>query len=159
LKRPTAAFGSWFDDMMRLVPVSIVMSGAALEANANELIQGILDGFTSLPVTRGCKLLLKDIKKDRSGSAMDKYRQVTLLLNRVPATGNAGWQDAKLLVNFRNIFLHFKPAWDHEAAIHDSDLVKALKKKVPIYRAYESEFRFPHGFLTYGCAKGPCRVS
>jgi hypothetical protein len=78
---------------------------------------------------------------------------VALLLNRVPATGNAGWQDAKLLVNFRNIFLHFKPAWDHEAAIHDSDLVKALKKKVPIYHAYESEFRFPHGFLTFGCAK------
>ena len=34
-----AEFGPWFDEMMRLVPISVVMAGAALEANANELIQ------------------------------------------------------------------------------------------------------------------------
>ncbi len=35
----TAEFGPWFDEMMMLVPVSVVMAAAALEANANELIQ------------------------------------------------------------------------------------------------------------------------
>jgi hypothetical protein len=39
--------------MMRLVPISVVMAGAALEASANEIIQDILDGFTNLSLTRG----------------------------------------------------------------------------------------------------------
>jgi hypothetical protein len=64
-----ADFGPWFDDMMLLVPVSVVMAGAALEASANEIIQDILDGFTNLSLTGGRKLLLKDLKKDRSGNA------------------------------------------------------------------------------------------
>ena len=38
-----AEFGPWFDAMMRLVPVSVVMAGAALEASANELIRDFLD--------------------------------------------------------------------------------------------------------------------
>jgi hypothetical protein len=37
-----ATFGPWFDEILRVVPVSIVMAGAALEAGANELIQDIL---------------------------------------------------------------------------------------------------------------------
>src|ERR1700730_1423304 len=38
--------------MMRLVPVSVVMAGAAFEANANELIQEILDGSAHLTASR-----------------------------------------------------------------------------------------------------------
>src|SRR2546421_12000980 len=56
----------WFDGMMRLVPVSVVMAGAALEANANELIQDILDGSVHSPPTASCKVLLKDLKDDHS---------------------------------------------------------------------------------------------
>ena len=39
-------FGPWFDGMMQLVPVSVIMAGAALEANANEILQDILDSLT-----------------------------------------------------------------------------------------------------------------
>jgi hypothetical protein len=149
----TAAFGPWFDEMMRLVPVSIVMAAAALEANANELIQDILDGSTTLLPTKGCRLLLVDLKKDRSGSATNRYWRLALLFDKEPDTGTAAWKDAKLLANFRNSFMHFKPAWDHEKATHDSDLVKALKSKVPVCPAYQSNFQFPYGFMTYGCAR------
>ena len=48
--------------------------------------------------------------------------------------------------------MHFKPAWDYED-IHDGNLVKGQKTRIPIYRAYKDRFQFPYGFLTYGCAK------
>ena len=149
----TSEHGPWFDDMLMLVPVSVVMSGTALEANANEIIQDILDGSTGLSITEGRRLLLIDLKKDRSGNSIEKYRQLALLFDKVPSTGGIAWQDAELLVRFRNALMHFKPAWDHETEIHDSKLVKALKSKIPIYRAYESSFQFPYGYITYGCAR------
>jgi hypothetical protein len=145
--------GPWFDEIMLSVPVSVIMAAAALEANANEIIQDIFDGFTELHPAKGCKLLLVDIKKERSGSVMDKYRRLALLLDKQPQGNTQPWQDAKLLVEFRNSFMHFKPAWSYEATTHDGSLVKRLKGKIPIYRAYRANFQFPYGFLTYGCAK------
>jgi hypothetical protein len=147
-----AEFGAWFEEMMRLVPVSVVMAGAALEASANELIQDILDGSTNLSVTKGCKLLLMDLKDERSGNATDKHRKLALLFDKEPETGKVAWQDGELLVKFRNSFMHFKPAWDDEA-IHSGALVKGLKTRMHVARAYQSSFQFPYGFMTYGCAK------
>ena len=151
-KNATSEHGPWFDDMLMLVPVAVVMSGAALEANANEIIQDILDGSTSLPVTESRRQLLLDLKKDRSGNSTDKYRQLALLFEKIPTKGATCWQDAVLLAKFRNELIHFKPAWDHEP-IHDGDVVKALKSKIPPYRAYIVGFQFPFGYMTYGCAR------
>ncbi len=148
-----AEFGPWFEDMLMLVPVSVVMAGAALEANANEIVQDILDGSTGLSVTEGRRLLLTDLKEDRSGSSMDKYRRLALLFDKVPSKGEAAWQDAELLVKFRNALMHFKPAWDHEKDVHDSKLVAALRSRIPVNRAYQSSFQFPNGYMTYGCAR------
>jgi hypothetical protein len=147
----SADHGPWFDHMMRLVPVSVVMAGAALEAGANELIQDIIDG-SILSASKSRKLLLQDLKEDRSGNATEKYRQLALLFDKEPDIGNKYWNDAKLLVRFRNSFMHFKPAWDYED-IHDGALVRGLKTRIPIYRAYKDNFQFPYGFLTYDCAK------
>jgi hypothetical protein len=148
-----APFGPWFDEMVLSVPTSVIMAGAALEACANEVVQDILDGSTGLNCTKGCTLLLEDLKSDRSGNAMDKYRRLALLFDKPPDEGKLPWQNAKDLVLFRNSFMHFKPAWDDESGVHDSKLVQRLKKRVPIARAYLGRFQFPHGFMTYGCAK------
>ena len=149
----TADHGSWFDDMMLWVPVSVVMAAAALEANANELIQDILDGIVSFPLAKGSKLALNNLKNENSGNTCEKYRNLALLFGRKPEMGTAAWQDANLLVKFRNALMHFKPAWDHDEAIHNGGLVKGLKTRIPVYRAYKSGFLFPYGFMTYGCAK------
>ena len=63
-------FGSWFDDMMVWVPVSVTMAGAALEAGANEAIQDILDGLTTLSLNRG--------KKGASQRPLEDNNQETL---------------------------------------------------------------------------------
>jgi hypothetical protein len=76
------------------------------------------------------------------------------LADKEPDKGTTVWQDADLLVKFRNAFMHFKPAWDHEEATRDGKLVEVLKTKIPIYRAYKSgAFIFSFGFMTYGCSK------
>ena len=145
--------GPWFDKMMLFVPVSVVMAGAALEANANEIIQDILDGSTPLSITTPLRLLLTDLKDDRTGNAPEKYRLLSLYFGKEPDQGTVAWQDARLLIQFRNRFMHFKPAWADDKGIHDDKLVNGLKSRIPVYRAYSTNFQFPYGFLTYGCAK------
>jgi hypothetical protein len=148
----TAEFGPWFDEMLLSVPVSIVMGGAALEATANELIQDLLDGSPVFSLTRGCKCLLADLKEDRSGNAIGKFRQLALLLDKEADTGSLAWQDADLLVKFRNSFMHFKPAWDHDS-IHTGKLTEGLKSRIKVVGSWHGNFLFPYGFMTYDCAK------
>ena len=155
-----AEFGSWLDDMLLWVPVSVVMAAAALEARANELIQDILDDaskysgllLTGLSLTDRQKKELENIKACESGNATDKYKQLAILFNKKPEAGRLPWQNAFHLVKFRNHFMHFKPSWDDDN-IHNDDLVKWLKPKIPIVAAYKDNFLFPYGFMTYGCAK------
>jgi hypothetical protein len=152
--RATAEFGSWFDEMLIWVPVSVVMAAAALEAHANELIQNILDDASTkcsgLLLTDRKKL--KNIKACKSGNTTDKYNQLAKLFNKKPEVGRSPWQNAYYLVIFRNHFMHFKPSWDDDN-IHNDDLVKWLRPKIPIIAAYKDKFLFPYGYMTYGCAK------
>lgn len=146
-------FGPWFDQMMMHVPVTVVMSGAALEANCNEIVQDVLDGSASIHLAEGHKALLKDLKRDHSGNALDRYRKLALLLDKAPSPGGQAWRDALDLVRFRNAFMHFKPTWDSETDVHNGGWLGDLKKRVPISPGYQSSFMFPYGFMTYGCAK------
>lgn len=146
-----AEFGAWFDELMQLVPVSTLMAGAALEASANELIQDILDGSAGLLPTKGCSQLLNDLKNERSGQLLNKYRRLALLFDKEPQMGHSAWQNAGYLVDFRNYFLHFKPEWDDEKP--ERNLIKALKPKIGVNRAFATNFQFPYGFITYSCAK------
>ena len=92
-------------------------------------------------------------EKIRAGDQMGKYRTLALILDKIPGTGTAAWQNAVLLFKFRNNFMHFKPAWDHQTDIHDSELVKEIRKRVPVTPAHKPNFVFPYGLMTYGCAK------
>lgn len=152
-----APFGPWFDGMMRCVPVSIVMSGAALEAAANELLQDILDDAARVSLPNSRMKLLAELLEDRSGNAIGKFRKLALLMDYDPDTGTEPWHNGSLLVKFRNEFMHFRPAWDDDD-IHTGGFVQELSKKVPVVEAYKGKFQFPYGFMTYGCAKWAVEV-
>jgi hypothetical protein len=145
----------WFGEMMRLVPVSVVMAGAALEASANELLQDILDGSAKLPLSGSRRKLLTEPKDERSGNSIGKYERLALLLEKEPDTGTKIWENAKLLVEFRNQFMHFKPMIYLDNAPDKHKLAKQLRLiKVPISSAYRNQMiQFPHSFMSYGCAK------
>jgi hypothetical protein len=150
----TSKFGDWYSQVMQSVPVSIVMAGAALEAGANELVQDILDRSTPLVPGLGATLQLKDLKSDRSGNSLGKYRRVAWLFDKKPEEGKQPWQNAATLVMARNALMHFRPIWDQvEVGRADSDLVQALKTAVAIAAPFKSPLTFPHSFMTYGCAK------
>jgi hypothetical protein len=151
----TSKLGRWFDEMMQNVPVSIVMAGAALEVGANELILTILDRSTPLMPGLGASLQLREIKDDRSGNSLDRYRKIAWLFDKDPNKGSTPWQNADTLVHARNNLMHFKPVWeDAGVAIQESKLVAGLKSKVGILQAYTSPaLCFPHSFMTYDCAK------
>jgi hypothetical protein len=138
--------------MMRLVPVSVVMAGAALEVSANEVLRNILDNEYHFQLTASRKKLLEKLKVDRSGNAMGKFQQLALLMDKDPDAGTEPWRNAKLLVRFRNEFMHFRPSRDDDD-VHSGDLVRDLTRKIPVVDAYKGNFLFPHGFMTYGCAK------
>lgn len=70
----------------------------------------------------------------------------------MPNVGTSPWQNADVLVRFRNEFMHFKPSWDDDD-IHSGNWVTEMKNRVPVVDAYKGKFLFPHGFMTYGCAK------
>ena len=138
--------------MMRQVPVSVVMAGAALEASANELLQLIIDAPAQFSLKASRKVLLVDLKDDHSGNAVHKYRRLSLLMDHEPDTGSETWNNARLLVKLRNEFMHFRPAWDDDG-IHTVGFVEDLKRKIQIVDSWKGQLLFPHGFMTYGCAK------
>jgi hypothetical protein len=145
----TSEFGAWFDEVMIHVPVAVVMAAAALEANANEIIQDILDRSPSSPR----RTLLKDLLDKRAGGVMEKYRRLALQLDKLPDQGSSAWRNADLLVRFRNFFVHFKPAWDHPARVHeDSELAKQLAERIPRVSSFKGRM-LPYRFLNYACAK------
>ena len=147
-----ASFGEWFDGMMRQVPVSVVMAGAALEANANEILQDIIDGSSKITISPPRKKLLAGLKEEHIGNATSRCRRLALLLDKDPDTGTEPWHNMSLLVRFRNEFMHFRPTMDDES-VHSAGFVAELRRKIPVVESYEEQFLFPHGFMTYGCAK------
>jgi hypothetical protein len=105
------------------------------------IIQNLLDKLASTQPASVLMKGLKELSRDRSGHAMGKQAR------------SSAWLDAELLFRFRNSFMHSKPGWDDQTDVHNSKLMKELKTRVPVTPSYQSNFMFPYGFLTYGCAK------
>jgi hypothetical protein len=147
-------FGDWYSGMMEYVPVAMIMSGASLEAFANELIEDILTGHTALFVSTEYKSELEKLKADRSRNALVRFKKIGELFGKSVDEGSTTWKGMLLLIDARNFFMHSRPRWDH-IAVSDRDrcLVNGLKARVPIVHAFRQEIIFPHAFMTYGCAK------
>jgi hypothetical protein len=159
LTNDTTKIGPWFEEIMCLVPVSVVMAGAALEANVNEQIQDILDKPAGT-LSDARRLLLTNIKDDRTGNSLDKYLELALLFDKVADKGCSPWEQSKTLVEFRNFFMHFKPAWQHGDEPPQTKLARALSTKLPLAGPYrQTMFTFPHALMTYECAKWSVRTA
>lgn len=147
-----AEHGPWFDQMMVHVPVAVVMSAASIEAAVNEWTKDRIDAQYRRAKKCSEAELLQDLLDDRAGTALTRFRKLCLYVGIVPDQGTSAYENAKWLNEFRNQFMHFKPAWSDEK-VHDGELVQALKKKVAVYAPYRRQFLHPYGFMTYGCAK------
>jgi hypothetical protein len=152
----TTTFGDWYTEMMEAVPVAIVMSGASLEASANELLEDILQGRVSLSVSSGMKKFVEELKADRSGNSLGKFQRIAWIFDKIPDKGCAAWQNAQILVSARNSLMHFRPTFEssEQEDNQESEVAKGLKGRVPVSPVHRSSpLVFPHSFMTYGCAK------
>ena len=137
------------------VPVAVVMFGAALEASANELLQDIIDGKTTLPPkdTENNKEKLSRLLNASAGNAVSRYCRIAELFNRTPPETAHWLQNAHRLVQFRNAFMHFRPAFYPNSTEKHRDLSKELKDHVPMSKSYRApEIQFPYSFMCYACA-------
>jgi hypothetical protein len=101
------------------VLTAIVMSAAALEAAINELFSDSAepDGgrFKALP--SGSRALLADmwskgVPRTARYSTLEKYEICLVLLRRPPMDqSKVQYQNARAVVELRNHFMHFEPAW------------------------------------------------
>jgi DNA-binding transcriptional regulator YdaS (Cro superfamily) len=147
-----AAFGSWFDGMLQTVPVAIMMAAAALEANASESIEDILDGRANIPVTDSQKGLLGDVRRDKSESLAEKYRRLALILGKAPDRSKVIWEDIDLLTSLRDQITHCDSTWDYVQNRYGKFSHRILTK-VPVADAYEGRFAVPYGLMTYESSK------
>jgi hypothetical protein len=106
-----------------LLPAISVVAGVALEASANEQLQDVLDHPTQFQMDESHKKLVADLD-ERAGNALTKFRRLALLISKDPDTGTKAWENARLLIEFRNAFMHFRP-WNDDA-IHDVKFVRNL---------------------------------
>jgi hypothetical protein len=73
-------------------------------------------------------------------------------------TGTEPWHDAKLLQQFRNEFMHFRPTYSDDE-IHHSErgFIGDIKRKVKLARVWQGGFLFPYTLMTYDCARWAVR--
>jgi hypothetical protein len=148
--------GARQDEMLVWVPMAVVMSGAALEASANELLQDIIDGKTTLPPieTERNKDQLSILLSETAGNSVKRYRKIADLFNRNPPETAQWWQNARRLVQFRNAFMHFRPVFYPNSTKNHSDLVTELEDHVPLSKSHRfPEIQFPYSFMCYDSAK------
>jgi hypothetical protein len=147
-------YSKWQDDMLLWVPVAVVMSAAALEANANEIIQDIVDDKTSLRLTKPEKEEQSAFLANRHKSLKSRYLRIGTLFNQIPRESDLYFQNALRLLKFRNAFMHFRPVFYPNSTANDLELVEELKDVVPMSSAHHShQIQFPYSFMSYGCAK------
>jgi hypothetical protein len=143
--------GPWFEGVLQTVPVAIVMSAAALEANANEIIDDFLEGRANLERAVDQNALRK-LKEDRKGNFVGRHRDLAKTLGKVRDCRKDVWADACLLTEFRNLFMHFRPAMSD--CDDDKNFFTRMSEKVPVVEAYKDHhFGFPHALMTCACAR------
>lgn len=133
------------------VPVAVVMSGAALEASANELLQDIIDGKTALPPleTKSNEKLSK-LLSATSGNAVSRYSTIAELFHRSPPYTEEWWQNAGdrkalLRANASRRAVSFQVGKRSRSAA-DLRLWNGLKRK----RSRQNRFRWPRRLSALG---------
>lgn len=98
-----APLGSFFELIIWHASSSIIMSVAALEANANEILKDIIDDSTK---SERVRLQCEDLYEARDADILDRYRGIALILDHKLDKGTSEWENAKLLAKFRNALVH-----------------------------------------------------
>lgn len=148
-------FDDFYQDIASCVMASIFFSVAALEAGINELFTD-----ASITIAEQTESLTREIwtQYEAKTSVLDKYNLALMLKNNEKLDkGNAGFQNAELLIRLRNALVHSKPEWSHENGKH-KNIEKQLAGKFATSPFMTSgDVFFPKQCMSHACAEWAVR--
>lgn len=148
----TSSNGDRYTEIEPHVLIAVMMSAAAIEAAANEIIKDYLDRPSEFSLTAARIALLKQTFTERAGNPRQKFKQISLVLDRKPDTSAHVWNELSLLIALRNMLMHFKPRWDHEPSPDEFTTILARIGGANLFHAGPPPI-FPRAAMTYGCSK------
>lgn len=160
----TFADGDFFDHHRAYVVGSIMTSVASIEARINEFYLDAADKLLGSILDNSQQGLLAELWKpldERKVNILQKYQiALTAIKCNKFDISKGPYQDISLLIDLRNMLVHFKPEWDDNQKKH-----KKIEQKLqgrfelnPFWPEDDSIF-FPFKCLSYGCASWAVRSS
>ena len=156
--------GDFFNHHRAYVVGSIMTSVASIEARINEFYLDATDNLLGSILDTSQQGLLAELWKpldEKRVSILQKY-QIALAAIECSKfdTSKGPYQDVSLLIDLRNMLVHFKPEWDNDQKKH-----KKIEQKLqgrfelnPFWPKEDSIF-FPFKCLSHGCASWAVRSS
>ena len=160
----TFADGDFFNHHRAYVVGSIMTSVASIEARINEFYLDATDNLLGSILDTSQQGLLAELWQpldEKRVSILQKY-QIALAAIECSKfdTSKGPYQDVSLLIDLRNMLVHFKPEWDNDQKKH-----KKIEQKLqgrfelnPFWPKEDSIF-FPFKCLSHGCACWAVRSS
>jgi len=160
----TFSDGDFFNHHRAYVVGSIMTSVASIEAKINEFYLDATDNLLGSILNNSKQALLSELWKpldEKRVSILQKYQiALTALECNKFDTSKGPYQDVSLLIDLRNMLVHFKPEWDIDQKKH-----KKIEHKLqgrfelnPFWPEDDPIF-FPFKCISHGCANWAVRSS
>ncbi len=160
----TFADGDFFNHHRAYVVGSIMTSVASVEARINEFYLDATDNLLGSILDASQQGLLTELWKpldEKRVPVLQKYQiALTAIKSSKFDTSKGPYQDVSLLIDLRNMLVHFKPEWDNDQRKHKK-IEEKLRGRFELnpFWPNENSIFFPFKCLSHGCASWAVRSS
>lgn len=153
----TFSDGEFFNHHRAYVVGSILTSVASVEARINEFYLDATDNLLGAILDSNQQDLLAELWKPLDEKRIQLLQKYQIALSAIEKskfdTSRSPYQDVKLLIDLRNMLVHFKPEWDNDQKKHKKieDKLRGLFELNPFWPTENTIF-FPFKCLSHGCA-------
>jgi hypothetical protein len=160
----TFADGDFFNHHRAYVVGAIMTSVASVEARINEFYLDATDNLLDSILDAGQQALIAELWKpldEKRVRILEKYQIAIVAIKRSKFDISKGpYQDVALLIDLRNMLVHYKPEWDNDQRKHRK-IEKKLQGRFKLnsFCPKDDSIFFPFKCLSYGCASWAVRSS
>lgn len=160
----TFADGDFSNHHRAYVVGAIMTSVASVEARINEFYLDATDNLLGSILDTGSQALLAELWKvvdEKRFPILQKYQIALAAIERSKFdTSTRPYQDVDLLIDLRNMLVHFKPEWDNDQKKH-RQIEEKLKGRFELnpFWPKDGPIFFPFKCLSHGCASWAVRSS
>ena len=160
----TFSDGEFFNHHRAYIVGSIMTSVASIETRINEFYLDATDGLLGSFIDTSQQGLLAELWKpidEKRDPILQKYQIALVALKKCKFDTSKGpYQDVKLLIDLRNMLVHFKPEWDNDQKQHRK-IEEKLRGRFELnpFWPKENSIFFPFKCLGHGCANWAVKSS